>query len=216
VLQAAVDLADRSGIAAVTMRGVAADVGVEAMSLYNHVDNKEDVLDGMIDLVMVELLEVVDVHDKESSGQGWKPSMRKRILGARSVMLRHPWAPSVFETRTNMSPNILKYFDDLFGVFRNGGFSLDLAHHAMHALGSRALGFSQELFVQKDDDDVDPEMAAMMMQQMAKNYPNIGALLELEIHKDPDSTLGWCDDQTEFEFALDLLLDGLDRQRDDA
>ena len=95
---------------------------------------------------------------------------------------------------------------------RQGGFSYDLAHHAMHALGSRALGFTQELF-EPDDVDSGEEAASEMLEQMASELPNlVGMMMEVG-HDDPDSTLGWCDDQTEFEFGLDLILDGLDHQR---
>jgi Tetracyclin repressor-like, C-terminal domain len=98
---------------------------------------------------------------------------------------------------------------------REAGFSLDLAHHAMHALGSRSLGFQQELFV-TDDSDVDPDTAAVMFQQMAARYPNLTDLMRIVAH-DSDSTVGsGCDDQFEFEFGLDLILDGLERLRDAA
>jgi hypothetical protein len=104
----------------------------------------------------------------------------------------------------------LLYFESLLGLFRAGGFSYDLAHHAMHALGSRALGFTQELF-NPDDETVDPDKAAAMLEQMADQLPFLtGMMMEIS-HDDPGSTLGWCDDQTEFEFGLDLILDGLER-----
>lgn len=213
IVTTAVELADNQGIGAVTMRGLASQLGVEAMSLYNHVDNKEDILDGMIDIVMTELLQAVSAHSVDDAD--WKSSMRQRILAARTVMVSHSWAPGVFETRTEMTPNILTYFDDLFGEFKRGGFSVDLAHHAMHALGSRALGFTQELFEPAEGQPADPEIEQMMMQQMAKQYPNIGELIGLELHQG-DEIIGYCDSQFEFEFSLDLILDGLDRLRSQA
>jgi AcrR family transcriptional regulator len=208
ILRTAVELADARGIEALTMRNLGQELGVEAMSLYNHVANKDDLLDGVVDVVGAELVAGVE----EIPRGEWKDTMRRWILAAREVMLRHRWAPGVLETRTQPPPSIMRYFDSLLGLMLEGGFSLDLAHHAMHALGSRAVGFSQELFV-TDDDDVDPDLMAMMIRQTAAVYPNLAELLKIVYH-DPDTTLGWCDDQFEFEFGLDLLLDGLERRRD--
>jgi hypothetical protein len=103
----------------------------------------------------------------------------------------------------------MRYYDGLLGILLAGGISLDLAHHAMHALGSRALGFHQELFT--DDADVSPDEVALMTRQMAA-FPNLVSLMQVVYH-DPDSTVGGCDDQFEFEFGLDLILDGLDKAR---
>ena len=194
------------------MRNLARDLGVEAMSLYYHVANKEALLDGVVDVILGEIIDAADGFDLDPTGAGWKTAMRTRILAAREVLLRHPWAPGVIESRTTISPVTMQYFDATLGLFRAGGFSYDLAHHALHALGSRALGFTQELF---DPDDVDEggDAAAEMMEQMAEQFPHlVGMMMEIS-HDDPDSTLGWCDDQVEFEFGLDLLLDGLDRVR---
>ena len=210
VLRAAVALADERGIEALTMRNLGQELGVEAMSLYNHVANKEAVLDGIVEVVVDEVLAAVDEIGEPSVPAEWKDVMRRRILAAREVLLRHRWAPGVLESRTTMPPTLLRYYDTLLGLMREAGFSIDLAHHAMHALGSRALGFSQELFV-TDDEDVEPEMMAVMLRQMA-GYPHLMELLRVVNH-DADSTLGGCDDQFEFEFGLDLLLDGLERLR---
>jgi AcrR family transcriptional regulator len=205
-----VELADESGIETLTMRTLGQTLGVEAMSLYNHVANKEDILDGMVEVVMNGVNDAVSEIDVPASE--WKTAMRRRVLAARQIFLRHPWAPGVLESRTNTSTPRLRYNDSLIGLFLNAGFSADLTHHAMHALGSRALGFTQEL---GDDSDVDLEQMKSSFRQMAGEYPNIAAMLEHVTH-DPDTTLGWCDDQFEFEFALDLLLDGLERLRDAA
>jgi AcrR family transcriptional regulator len=208
LLRTAVAIADADGLEAVTMRRLGEAVGAEAMSLYHHVANKGDLLDGLVDLVMAEIDELVErtaVPDDE-----WQQAMRRRILSARQVMLKHPWAPRLFETRTTMSLAVVRYHDQLVGLMRAGGFSYDLAHHALHALGSRALGFSQELF--------DPAAGATpsserMLRDMAEQVPHLVGMMSEIAHDDPDSTIGWCDDQAEFEFALDLLLDGLDRRR---
>jgi AcrR family transcriptional regulator len=211
VLRAAVDIADKGGITSLTMRHLAQEVGAEAMSLYYHVANKEEVLDGIVDVIAREINDVVDHIGVPSKGADWKKAVRQRILSAREVLLRHPWAPRAFETRTNTSPAVLQYFDALLGLMRDGGFSYDLAHHALHALGSRALGFTQELF--DPDDDAGGEEATAMLENMADHLPHLAGMMMEVVHDDPDSTLGWCDDQTEFEFGLDLILDGLDRMR---
>jgi len=113
-----------------------------------------------------------------------------------------------------MSPVLIMYFEGLLGTLREGGFSYDLAHHAMHALGSRALGFRQELF--QPDDDADDEANDAMLEEMAEYLPYLVGMLTEIAHEDPDSTLGWCDDEAAFLFALDLILDGLERQLEKA
>jgi len=212
VLRAAVALADERGIEALTMRSLGQELGVEAMSLYNHVAGKEAILDGLVELVVAEVLDAVAAHEPPTGPADWKAITRRRILAAREVMLRHRWAPKVLESRKEMPADLMRYYDGLLGLMFAGGFSADLAHHAMHALGSRALGFTQELF--EEDDDMPAETVALMAQQMAAEYPNLGEMLKVVTH-DADTTLGWCDDQFEFEFGLDLLLDGLERRRDD-
>ena len=212
VLRAAVELADRGGLETLTMRNLAHELGAEAMSLYYHVANKEAVLDGVLDVVMDEINEAVSMVEGPSAGEDWKTLMRERILAAREVLLGHRWAPRVIETRTSISPATMRYFDELLGVLRGGGFSYDLAHHAMHALGSRALGFTQELFEPENADEDDEDIAEAMA-EMADQFPHLTGMMIEVAHDDPDSTLGWCDDQFEFEFGLDLILKGLDGLR---
>jgi AcrR family transcriptional regulator len=213
VLRAAVELADERGIEALTMRNLGQELGVEAMSLYNHVDNKEAVLDGIVEVVAEEVLAAVDAIEPPSSPAEWKDVTRRRILMAREVLLRHRWAPAVFESRAEMPAAAMKYYDGLLGQMLDAGFSLDLGHHAMHAFGSRALGFTQELF-DAGPDDLSPEAVAVMSRQMAAHYPHLAELMKVVYH-DPGSTLGGgCDDQFEFEFGLDLILEGLERLRD--
>jgi AcrR family transcriptional regulator len=214
VLHAAVKIADRSGIESVTMRRLAEELGAEAMSLYYHVANKEDLLDGIADAVAAEINQVVGAIDVPSTGAAWKTAVRQRILAARQVLLRHPWAPRVFETRTSTSLAVLLYLDGLLKLMRDGGFSYDVIHHALHALGSRALGFAQEMFDPNGGSGGEETTAAL--EAVAGQIPHLVAMVMEVAHDDPDSTLGWCDDQTEFEFGLDLLLDGLDRLRQSA
>ncbi|WP_083937191.1 TetR/AcrR family transcriptional regulator [Longispora albida] len=205
VLRAAIALADEGGIAAVTMRRMAENLGAEAMSLYYHVSNKEDVLDGMVELLGQEINEITSRISGTPDAQGWRAVARQRILAAREVLLRHRWAPGVLATRTSISPSVAKYHDGLIGLMRSDGVSFDLIHHGLHALGSRALGFAQELF-----DPGNGPVDESVITAMAPELPNIAAMLAEVAHDDPESTLGWCDDQTEFEFSLDLILEGIE------
>ncbi|HKX76288.1 MAG TPA: TetR/AcrR family transcriptional regulator C-terminal domain-containing protein [Acidimicrobiia bacterium] len=213
ILTAALAVADAGGLESLTMRGLADALGVEAMSLYYHVANKDALLDGIAEVVVEEILSEIAGLPPASGPENWKQAMRARILRARDVMLRHKWAPWVLETRTTMNPAVLRYYHGLLEIFHAGGMSWDLAHHALHALGSRALGFSQELFDPAPGTD-DEEMSEEMLAQMASELPLFVEFMQAITHQDPEhQTLGWCDDQTEFEFALDLMLDGLDRLR---
>ncbi len=207
VLQTAVDLADTGGISALTIRRLAEQLGVEAMSLYYHVANKEAILDGVVDLVFREIEQVVGGFEVAEPDDSWKASLRARILGARTVMLRHPWAPAVMDTRAGIGLTQARYVDSVVGTLHSGGFSYDLIHHSMHALGSRMFGFTQEL---GDDND---SSGADDMAQLAEHVPHLASMLAVVAHTDPESTLGWCDDQFEFEFGLDIVLDGLERAR---
>jgi len=214
VLRAAIEVADRRGIESLTMRRLAEELGAEAMSLYYYVASKEALLDGVADAVVAEINDAVGAIDAPSAGVHWKAAVRRRILSAREVLLRHPWAPRLLETRSGTSMAVLRYFDGLLELMRDGGFSYDLIHHALHALGSRALGFSQEL-IDPGGGTSDAPTAALP-ESMAGQLPHLVAMLLEVAHDDPGSTLGWCDDQTEFEFGLDLILDGLDKMRQTA
>jgi AcrR family transcriptional regulator len=211
VLRAAIKVADSSGIESLTMRRLAEELGAEAMSLYYYVASKEDLLDGIADAVVAEINDVVGTIDVPAAGASWKTAVRQRILSAREVLLSHRWAPRVLETRTSTSLAVLLYYDGLLRLMRDGGFSYDLIHHALHALGSRALGFSQELF--DPGSGTSDEETAAVLESMAGQIPHLVAMFMEVAHDDPGSTLGWCDDRTEFEFGLDLILDGLDKMR---
>jgi AcrR family transcriptional regulator len=199
VLEAAVELADRHGIEAVSMRRLGQELGVEAMSLYTHVRSKDDLLDGMVEVVMGHLPAV-------DSSLAWKPALREAILGARGLLLRHPWTPDVIETRVAPGPSMLRQYDTVMGILRGGGFSLDMTHHAIHMLGSRLLGFTRELF--DDSPDLDAETAQAMADQLRPTHPHVAEMALAATH---DGGLGGCDTDFEFEFALDVLLDGLER-----
>lgn len=205
VLRAAVALADEGGVDALSMRKLASALGVVPMALYKHVANKDELLDGMIDVVVAEI-------DPAEEGAGWRAVVRGRILSARRALLRHPWASTVLESRSQPTPAVLAYMDTMIGVFLAGGFSIDLTHHVLHALGSRLLGFTQELF--DDSASSDPDAEAAMIDALAGTFPNLHRLALAVTHDDASVVGAGCDDQFEFEFALDLLLDGVERLSD--
>jgi hypothetical protein len=124
-------------------------------------------------------------------------------------MLRHPWAPAVIVTRPDVGPATLQHIDRVLGLLEAAGFSLDMAHHALHVLGSRVFGFTQDPFNDTTDVRADPERTAMIAQALAAIYPNVGKLAMAASH---DGGLGGCDDDFEFAFGLDLILDGLERR----
>jgi AcrR family transcriptional regulator len=211
VLHAAVDLADEHGVGRLSMRTLAESLGVVPMALYRHVANKDDLLDGMVDVLADEIEPPIDAPD-------WRTVVRHRVLSARRALRRHPWGRRVLETRTSRTPGVLAYTDSFIGMFLDRGFSVDLTHHVMHAFGSRMWGFTQELF---DDPGaapaeqaagVDGAAAQAVLQQMAARYPNVLRIALASAHEDDVVGRG-CDDQFEFEFALDLLLDGIEALR---
>ncbi|WP_433533141.1 TetR/AcrR family transcriptional regulator [Micromonospora sp. CA-263727] len=208
ILRAAVALADVAGIESLSMRNLAQDLGVVPMALYKHVANKDELLDGMIDVVVGEI-------DPLLPGAGWKHAVRERILSARQVLLRHPWAPLAIESRNMATPALLAYLDSMVGTIRAGGLSANLAHHVMHAMGSRILGFSQELFDAARDAGrsgmTTPEPPAPLPPEVAARFPHLAEIATAASHDDASVVGSGCDDQFEFEFALDLLLDGIER-----
>ncbi|MEW2413294.1 TetR/AcrR family transcriptional regulator C-terminal domain-containing protein [Streptomyces sp. NPDC046866] len=210
VLRAAVAFADRSGIDALSMRSLAQELGVVPMALYKHVANKEELLDGMLDAVLAEI-------GPTPGGAAWKDAVRGRLLSAREVLLRHPWAPQVIGSRSGPTPGALAHVDGVIGLFLAGGLSADLTHHAMHALGSRVWGFTQELLPagaeaeQQERQEELEEQAALL----AARYPHIAGIVASRTHDAGSVVAGQgCDDRFEFEFALDLLLDGVERLHD--
>jgi AcrR family transcriptional regulator len=205
VLAAAVAIADEQGVDALSMRRLANELHVVPMALYKHVANKDELLDGMIDVVVSEI-------DTPNDGVDWKTAVRERILSARRALLRHTWASRVMESRTEPTPTVLAYMDSMIAMFRAGGFSIDLTHHVMHAMGSRLMGFTQELF--NDQTDTDAAMEAEMYEAMAATFPSIAELYRAVTHDDASVVGPGCDDQFEFEFALDLLLDGIERLKE--
>src|SRR5206468_5093862 len=129
-----------------SMRSLAQELGVVPMALCKHVANKEQLLDGMVDVIVGEI-------DQPAGDADWKTATRERILSARRALLRHPWASRVVESRAQPTPVVLDYMNSIIGLLRAGGLSVDLTHHAMHALGSRIWGFTQEVFSAAPDTD---------------------------------------------------------------
>jgi AcrR family transcriptional regulator len=202
VLRAAVAIADEGGIGSLTMRKLGETLGVEAMSLYNHVKNKEDVLDGMIDVVFGEV-------DLPSSATYWKTAMRQRGISIREVLSRHPWAIGLMESRASPGPATLSHHDAVIGILRDAGFSIALTAHAYSALDSYIYGFAmQEPSLPFDGPQETAELAqAIMSQFSAGEYPHLTELTVEHVLQP-----GY-DYANEFEFGLDLILDGLERAR---
>ncbi|MEU4692334.1 TetR/AcrR family transcriptional regulator C-terminal domain-containing protein [Actinoplanes sp. NPDC023714] len=193
VLRTAVALADEIGLEQLSMRRLATELDVVPMALYKHVANKDELLDGMIDVVVGEI-------DPPGPDTAWKPAVRERILSARRTMLRHPWASRAIEVRQAPTTAVLAYMNSVIGMFRAGGMSAALTHHVMHALGSRILGFTQELFT----------AGAAAPPPDLTLFPHVLEVAMSAAHEN-DSVVGaGCDDQFEFEFALDILLDGFE------
>jgi AcrR family transcriptional regulator len=214
VLVAAAALADAKGIQALTMRRLATDLGVEAMSLYYHLPGKEALLDGLVDHVVGEIDAAVSRLDSRETDSDWRPRLRQRFLAAREVMLRHPWAPGLIGTRSNIPTGLYTYYDGIVGSLIDAGFSYRIAHRALHAFGSLPLGFAQEVFSPTSaGGSLEAETAEAEFATIAEALPHLTAMMSAEAHDVADPTLGWCDSQIEFEFTLDLLLDGLERLR---
>ena len=204
VLRAGVALADEHGIASLTMRKLGEALRVEAMSLYNHVAGKDELLDGMVDLVFGEI-------DLPSGATDWKTAMRERAQSARQALRRHPWAIALMSTRTSPGPATLRHHDAVIGSLRAAGFSIVMTAHAFSALDSYIYGFAlQEATLPLGDTEEETvEVAQMMMAQVpADTYPH---LTEFTVEHILQSGYDY---GAEFAFGLDLILDGLDRARD--
>jgi AcrR family transcriptional regulator len=201
VLQAAVDLADRGGNEALSMRKLGQELGVDAMALYRHVRGKDDLLDGLVEVIVGQI-------ERPTPGADWKTNLRQQAMAARAVMLRHPWARRVLEERGTGGPACLAYIESVLATLHDGGFSIELAHHALHVLSSRIFGFSQDLFEEPGPANPPPDPAAIL--RGLAGYPHVTELAMAASH---EGVLGPCDDDVEFAFGLDLTLDGLERVR---
>lgn len=202
VLRTAVVLADTGGVATLSMRKLADRLGVEAMSLYHHVANKDEILDGMVDIVFGEV-------ELPADGDDWKSVMRQRALTFRLVLARHPWAIGLMESRANPGPATLRHHDTVIGTLRAAGFSIAMAAHAFSVLDSYIYGFAlQELNLPFDTSKEPEEEVREILQHMPGDaYPHLAAMAVEHIMK---PGYAYAD---EYEFGLDLILDGLERAR---
>ena len=201
VLQAAVDLADRKGLGALTMRRLGAELGFEAMSLYKHVASKEEILEGMLELVLGQI-------EIPEEGADWKEAMRRRADSAREVLTRHSWAIGLLESGTSTGPTALRYMDAIIGSLLSAGLSMEHAAHAFWLLDCYVYGqVIQEISLPFDSSEEMADSAASTLEQTTTSeFPNLAAMYEHAL------TAGYSYDG-EFEFGLDLILDGLEHHR---
>ena len=195
-------IADEGGFESLTMRRLGQELGVQAMSLYNHVANKDDIRDGIVELVMNEI--------EVPSGADWKAAVRQSAISAHDTFLRHRWACSLMMSSTTVSPARMGWMEALLRTLREAGFSADLTHHAYHALDSHITGFTlwQVSMPFETKEELVDLAEGFLRDIRADQYPYI--VEHAYQHIAPSSP----DGKTEFEFGLDLILDGLERLRD--
>ena len=204
VMGGAIALADEEGIEALSMRKLGQALGVEAMSLYNHVKNKADILDGIVDMVVSEF-------ELPQPGTDWKTAIRRTAITAHEVLVQHPWAASLMLSPARMSTARLRYMEGILGSLREGGFSAEMTHHAYHALDSHISGFTLwQVHFQFDTKEAHDIAANFLGKLDPDTYPY---LLE---HTKEHMKEARPEDEGEFAFGLDLILDGLERLRDTA
>ncbi len=198
VLRAAVAVADAAGIGALTIRSLAQELGVKPMSVYHYVANKDEILDGIVDLVFDEI-------DLPSTDGDWRSEMRRRATSARRALRRHPWAIGLMESRTTPGPATLRHHDAVIGTLRGAGFSIQMTAHAYALLDSYVYGFAlQEASLPFEGPETVAEVAEPMMQQFpAGEYPHLVEMATEHILK-PGYDFG-----DEFDFGLGVILDGL-------
>jgi AcrR family transcriptional regulator len=200
VLRGALAVADASGIAALTMRSLAVELGVKPMALYHHVKNKDEILDGVVDIVFSEI-------DLPPAELDWRPALRQRARSARNVLARHPWATPLMESRINAGPATLRHHDAVIGTMRRAGFSIPMTAHAYSLLDSYVYGFAlQETGLPFKTPEEAAEMGRWFLEYFpAKEYPYLAELTVKHVLRE-----GY-DYSKEFEFGLDLVLDGIEQ-----
>jgi AcrR family transcriptional regulator len=197
ILRAALELVDDGGIDSLTMRKLGQALGFEAMSLYNHVANKDDVIDGILDLVLAE-------GELPSPSGNWDRAVRASAVSVHAALRRHPWASAVVMAPGRLRPARLRYMDSLLGRIREAGFSAETTYHAYHVLDGHIFGFSLwEASHSYSDADASEMMAAFDRTITADEYPY------LREHGEQHFAEGPHHDVSAFEFGLDLILDGL-------
>ncbi|MFP5331098.1 MAG: TetR/AcrR family transcriptional regulator [Acidimicrobiia bacterium] len=197
IIDSAVGLADAGGLDAVSMRNIGGALGVTAMSLYNHVANKDEILDGMLDAVFAQI-DLPEISD-------WKAAIRASAISARQTLMSHPWATSLWMARRGGGPSQLRYGDWLLGMLRKGRLSDEVVFHAYHILESLLIGSTlQQLNFPYQGEELADLAQAYLRSFPVDEYPDMVD----HIHQHLDSSAVR---RPGFEFALDLILDGLDR-----
>jgi AcrR family transcriptional regulator len=203
ILQAAVAMADAEGIDSLTMRGLASELQVEAMSLYNHVDNKDDLLDGMIELVAAEI-------DEPDEDAGWKAAIRQRAITVHDALLRHPWSSILWASRMNVGPARMRHMDGMLRELREAEFSPGLLDVAFHTLQNHVIGHALQASSFPFDADDLPALRARYLEGFpSEEYPDLAA--HIRHHVDQPAS-----EVSSFEFGLDSILDDLERAREGA
>jgi hypothetical protein len=187
------------------MRKIGEELHVEAMSLYNHVANKEDILDGIVDLVFSEIALPSDRVD-------WNTAMRQRAISAHDTLLRHPWATSLMQSRTKPGPATLRHHDAVIGSLRSAGFTVDMAAHAFSVVDSYIYGFAlQQVNLPSHTSEEAVALAGNILRRLSTSeYPHLAEMI-VEYGMKPGYAYAH-----EFEFGLDLILNGLERLQDTA
>ena len=202
VLGAAIAMADEGGIEALTMRKLAHELGVEAMSLYHYVAKKDDLLAGIVDIVLLEI-------ELPAEDADWKAGIRQIAISAHDALTRHPWACRLVLGMKGVSPARFRYMEALLATLREAGFAPELTYHAYHALDSHIMGFT--LWVGSFSVDTSKDLASLASSFLedfpAEQYPYLAEHIEQHI------TESGHDGVSDFEFVLDLILDGLERMQ---
>ena len=199
VLRAAIGIADGGGLESLSMRKLAQELGVEAMSVYYYVANKDEILDGIVDIVVAEF-------ELASGGADWKAAIRRSALSAHAVLIRHPWACNLMMSVKRVSPARMRFMESLLGRLREAGFSANLTHHAYHALDSHIIGSTLWEAGYTSNMDLD-ELKKRDVVKSLRDYPYLAE------HAEQHFTRSKRKDVPEFEFGLDLILDGLEKIR---
>jgi AcrR family transcriptional regulator len=199
VLRAAISIADEGGLEALSMRKLALELGVEAMSLYYYVANKDEILDGILNFVITEF-------ELAIGGPDWKAAIRRSAISAHDVLMRHPWACNLMMSVKRVAPARMRYMEALLRRLREAGFSARMTHHAYHALDSHIIGSTLWEAGYSSNKDLD-NVAKTFVAKTLHEYPYVAE------HAEQHFTRSKRKDVPEFEFGLDLILDGLDKIR---
>lgn len=200
ILRAAMALADEGGLESLSMRQLGQALDVEGMALYRHVSGKDEIIDGIVDLVLEEI--------PDPGATDWRDAMRARAVAARTAFMRHPWAIGLLEARhENSSPTRLSYYDATLGCLRAAGFSPGLSMSVFSMIDSYVYGFIlQEISLPFDDDESLEDVGEDLLRQMADAYPHLTEATREAL------SAGWDYDE-QFAFGLDLVLDAVDGLR---